>query len=180
MCSSDLAAGKDGKPALRALTDPELKRIESLVQQAVGFDPQRGDAVSVVNAPFARDIAAENEEEKTPLWEHPRAMEFLRIVVGGLAVLALILFVLRPMFRQLMGAKPEQKKKKLANEATVIPLEDEEIPVALSASTPDAPVQALPPGTMTFDDKLEVARAAVSNDSKRVAQVVRDWVESDA
>jgi flagellar M-ring protein FliF len=33
---------------------------------------------------------------------------------------------------------------------------------------------------MTFDDKLEVARAAVSNDSKRVAQVVRDWVESDA
>ena len=174
------AAGKDGKPALRALTDPELKRIESLVQQAVGFDPQRGDAVSVVNAPFARDIAAENEEEKTPLWEHPRAMEFLRIVVGGLAVLALILFVLRPMFRQLMGAKPEQKKKKLANEATVIPLEDEEIPVALSASTPDAPVQALPPGTMTFDDKLEVARAAVSNDSKRVAQVVRDWVESDA
>jgi len=176
------AAGKDGKPALRALTDPELKRIESLVQQAVGFDQQRGDAVSVVNAPFARDIAALNEEEKTPLWEHPRAMEFLRIVVGGLAVLALILFVLRPMFRQLMGARPEQKKKKklASDETTVIALEDEEIPVALSSPSPDAPVQALPPGAMTFDDKLEVARAAVSNDSKRVAQVVRDWVESDA
>ena len=176
------AAGKDGKPALRALTDPELKRIESLVQQAVGFDQQRGDAVSVVNAPFARDIAALNEEEKTSLWEHPRAMEFLRIVVGGLAVLALILFVLRPMFRQLMGARPEQKKKKKAanEETTVIALEDEEIPVALSSPSPDAPVQALPPGAMTFDDKLEVARAAVSNDSKRVAQVVRDWVESDA
>jgi len=176
------AAGKDGKPALRALTDPELKRIESLVQQAIGFDLQRGDAVSVVNAPFARDIAALNEEEKTPLWEHPRAMEFLRIVVGGLAVLALILFVLRPMFRQLMGARPEQKKKKklASDETTVIALEDEEIPVALSSPSPDAPVQALPPGAMTFDDKLEVARAAVSNDSKRVAQVVRDWVESDA
>jgi flagellar M-ring protein FliF len=172
-------AGKDGKPALRALTDPELKRIESLVQQAIGFDTQRGDAVSVVNAPFARDIATLGEEEKTPLWEHPRAMEFLRIVVGGLAVLALILFVLRPMFRQLMGAKPEQKKK-IASDATVVTLEDEEIPVALSSPTQEAPPPALPPGTMTFDDKLEVARAAVSNDSKRVAQVVRDWVESDA
>jgi len=171
--------GKDGKPALRALTDPELKRIESLVQQAIGFDTQRGDAVSVVNAPFARDIAALGEEEKTPLWEHPRAMEFLRILVGGLAVLALIAFVLRPMLRQLMGARPEQKKK-LASQATVVTLEDEEIPVALSSSMPDAPLHALPPGAMTFDDKLEVARAAVSNDSKRVAQVVRDWVESDA
>jgi len=174
------AAGKDGKPALRALTDPELKRIESLVQQAIGFDTQRGDAVSVVNAPFARDIAALDEQENTPLWEHPRAMEFLRIVVGGLAVLALILFVLRPMFRQLMGAKPDQKKKKLTSDATVIALEDDDIPVAISAPSHDAAMPALPPGAMTFDDKLEVARAAVSNDSKRVAQVVREWVESDA
>ncbi|BDU17851.1 flagellar basal-body MS-ring/collar protein FliF [Lysobacter auxotrophicus] len=175
------AIGKDGKPSLRSLNDAELKRIESLVQQAIGFDTQRGDAVSVVNAPFARDIAALGEEDKAPLWEHPRAMEFLRIVVGGLAVLALILFVLRPMFRQLMGARPEQKKnRKALAEATVVPVEDEEISVALSAPAQDAPPPALPPGTMSFDDKLEVARAAVSNDSKRVAQVVREWVESDA
>ena len=174
------AAGKNGKPSLRALTDPELKRIEALVQQAIGFDAQRGDAVSVVNAPFARDIAAQGEEDNVPLWEHPRAMEFLRIVVGGLAVLALILFVLRPMLRQLMGAKPEPKKnKKQIAEATIVPVEDEEIPVALSAPPQEAAPAALPPGTMSFDDKLEVARAAVSNDSKRVAQVVREWVESD-
>ncbi|QGW66192.1 flagellar M-ring protein FliF [Lysobacter soli] len=175
------AIGKDGKPSLRALNEAELKRIESLVQQAIGFDQQRGDAVSVVNAPFARDITAMGEEENTPLWEHPRAMEFLRIIVGGLAVLALILFVLRPMFRQLMGAKPDTKKnKKALAEATVIPVDDEEISVALSAPAQEAATPALPPGAMTFDDKLEVARAAVSNDSKRVAQVVRDWVESDA
>lgn len=171
------AAGKDGKPALRALTEPELKRIETLVQQAIGFDTQRGDAVSVVNAPFARDLALEGEGEKAPLWEHPRAMEFLRIAVGGLAVLVLILTVLRPLFRQLMGGKAP--KSKVAT-AKVVPVDDEEIPVALSAPVSDAVVPAvLAPGAMTFDDKLEVARAAVSNDSKRVAQVVRDWVESD-
>ncbi|GAA5078637.1 flagellar basal-body MS-ring/collar protein FliF [Lysobacter panacisoli] len=171
------AAGKDGKPALRALTDPELKRIETLVQQAIGFDTQRGDAVSVVNAPFARDIVANGEGEKAPLWEHPRAMEFLRIAVGGLAVLVLILTVLRPLFRQLMGGKTA--KPKIAT-AKVVPIDDDDIPVALSAPASDAVVPAvLAPGSMTFDDKLEVARAAVNNDSKRVAQVVRDWVESD-
>ncbi|HEY0503165.1 MAG TPA: flagellar basal-body MS-ring/collar protein FliF [Lysobacter sp.] len=172
------AAGKNGKPALRALTEPELKRIETLVQQAIGFDGQRGDAVSVVNAPFARDIAAEGESEKAPLWEHPRAMEFLRIAVGGLAVLVLILAVLRPMLRQLMGGKAPARAKAQIAAASVVPLEDDDVPVSLSAPAEAAPA-ALPPGAMTFDDKLEVARAAVSNDSKRVAQVVRDWVESD-
>ena len=147
------------------------------MQQAIGFDSQRGDAVSVVNAPFARDIAQNGQDEGVPLWEHPRAMEFLRIAVGGLAVLVLILAVLRPMLRQLLGVKPQPKKSKVT-EATIVPTEEEDIPVALSAPSDAAPA-ALPPGTMTFDDKLEVARAAVSNDSKRVAQVVRDWVESD-
>lgn len=170
------AAGKNGKPALRALTDPELKRIENLVQQAIGFDGQRGDAVSVVNAPFARDLVADGEGEKAPLWEHPRAMEFLRIAVGGLAVLVLILTVLRPLFRQLLGGKAPAKAQ--IARATVVQDEEQDVQVALSAPTADAPA-ALPPGAMTFDDKLEVARAAVSNDSKRVAQVVRDWVESD-
>ena len=61
--------------------------------------------------------------------------------------------------------------------ATVVPADDEDVAVALSAPTDATP--ALPPGAMTFDDKLEVARAAVNNDSKHVAQVVRDWVESD-
>ncbi len=171
------AAGKDGKPALRALTDPELKRIESLVQQAVGFDSQRGDAVSVVNAPFARDITDVGESDKAPLWEHPRAMEFLRIAVGGLVVLVLIVTVLRPLFRQLMGGKSMAKPQQIAT-ATVVPVDDD---VAVSLSAPsDAAPAALPPGAMSFDDKLEVARTAVSTDSKRVAQVVRDWVESDA
>jgi len=47
------APGKDGKPTERALNAQEIQRIQSLVQQAIGFDAQRGDAVTVVNSPFA-------------------------------------------------------------------------------------------------------------------------------
>jgi flagellar M-ring protein FliF len=32
---------------------------------------------------------------------------------------------------------------------------------------------------MDFDEKLQVARTAVSNDPKRVANVIRNWVEVD-
>ncbi|MBF6025607.1 flagellar basal-body MS-ring/collar protein FliF [Lysobacter niastensis] len=170
--------GKNRKPSLRPLNEAELKRIQTLVEQAIGFDSTRGDAVSVVNAPFARDLT-DGADDAPPVWEraweHPRAMEVLRIVLGGLAVLVLILTVLRPAFRQLMGGKPAAKAQVAT--ATVIPVADEDVPVALSS--PAAQAVGGAPALMSFDEKLDVARVAVNNDSKRVAQVVRDWVESD-
>lgn len=173
------APGPNGKPRLRALGDAELKRIETLVQQAIGFDGARGDAVSVVNAPFARDALA-GEEEKPPLWERlwqdPRAREVLRIAVGGLALLVLIFAVLRPALRAMLGPRPAPAAALPAAAAGT----DEDVPVALSAPAEPNPLAApAAPGAMSFEEKLEVARAAVSNDSKRVAQVVREWVESD-
>lgn len=163
------ATGK--KPAERALTAAELQRIETLVQQAIGFDGQRGDVVSVVNAPFARGTDVE-PDAAPPVWQNPRARDLLRTALGGLAVLLLIFTVLRPAFRQLIAPKPRQ-----ATVATLVEV-DEEIPVTLTAQT--RPARAAPsPALMNFDEKLEVARSAVNTDAKRVAQVVRNWVESD-
>jgi flagellar M-ring protein FliF len=166
-----VGAGEAGKkPKERALDAAEVKRIETLVQQAIGFDAQRGDVVSVVNAPFARG-AVELDESGPPIWQQPRAQELVRLVFGGLAVLLLIFTVLRPAFRQLLAPKPR------AATATLSVIEpDEELPVSLSSPQPSRAGTAV---MMNFDDKLEVARTAVSTDAKRVAQVVRDMVESD-
>jgi flagellar M-ring protein FliF len=102
---------KDGKPALRPLSPAEVKRIETLVQQAVGFDSTRGDVVSVVNAAFARD-AADIDDAAPPIWDNPRARDLLRTLLGGLAVLLVVWFVLRPAFRQLLtrAATPRRRR----------------------------------------------------------------------
>ncbi|KGM57356.1 hypothetical protein N799_07905 [Lysobacter arseniciresistens ZS79] len=164
----------DGKTSYRALTDNELARIETLVQQAIGFNATRGDTVSVVNAPFARGDALD-APEAPPFWQHPRAQELLRIGLGGLAVLVLILTVLRPAFRQLLAPRAPQTAV-----VTVLP-EDEEIPVSLSspAEKPKPQPRVTAEAAMNFDEKLTVAKTAVANDPKRVANVVRNWVESD-
>ena len=111
-------------------------------RQPRGFDAQRGDAVSVVNAPFARDVAAQGEEDNVPLWEHPRAMEFLRIVVGGLAVLALILFVLRPMLAQVDWRRQIRVRqaayRQLAARLRGVPGVTIAVPVAPPGSVPQA------------------------------------------
>lgn len=167
-------AGKDGKVKTRALTPAEVTRIQTLVQQAVGFDAQRGDAVSVVNAPFARDTLNAPVDEGVPFWQHPKARELLRTALGGLAVLALIFTVLRPASRQLL-----QPKAPMPAVATVIP--NDEVPVSIGGARagPTPVAVAAPPQNAHFDEKLNMARTAVNTDAKRVAQVVRDWVEAD-
>ncbi|MDH5834948.1 flagellar M-ring protein FliF C-terminal domain-containing protein, partial [Luteimonas kalidii] len=158
-----------------ALNAAEITRIETLVQQAIGFDAARGDVVSVVNAPFARG-ALDAPMEGPPIWQHPRARELARLVFGGLAVLLLIFTVLRPASRQLLAPKVAT--------ATVLPAADvdDEPPVTLSAPAQAKVVAAsgpVPASAMNFDDKLEIARTAVNTDPKRVAQVVRDMVAAD-
>jgi flagellar M-ring protein FliF len=166
-------AGKDGKPKLRALTPAEQQRIQQLVQQAIGFDTARGDAVSVVNAPFARDASADGGDS-TPIWQDPHARELLRTILGGIAVIILIFTVLRPAFRQLLAPKPI-----IPQQSAVATIVAEELQEAATprVSRPGDP--ALPTAAMQFDQKLEVARGAVTSDPKRVAQVVRDMVGSD-
>lgn len=166
-------AAKDGKPKLRALTAAEQQRIQGLVQQAIGFDQKRGDVVSVVNAPFARDVAADGADD-TPIWQNPQARDLLRTILGGLALLALIFTVLRPALKQLLAPRPIIP----ANSAVAAIVAEELHGDAGHARLPRDP--ALPTAAMQFDQKIDVARGAVTSDPKRVAQVVRDMVATDA
>lgn len=170
------APGKDGQVKLRALDAAEIQRIQTLVQQAIGFDAQRGDAVSVVNAPFAADAAADAGEEP-PIWQHPKARDLLRTVLGGLAVLALIFTVLRPAFKQILAPKTVVPAKSTVQ--TIVAEEIEQEQAGAQRAPRDAQAPGLPSAAMQFEDKLTVARGAVTQDPKRVAQVVRDMVASD-
>jgi flagellar M-ring protein FliF len=164
------APGKNGKSVERALNAQELQRIQSLVQQAIGFDSQRGDVVTVVNSPFAREPEA--KADPLPIWENPRARDLLRTLLGGLAVLAVVWFVLRPAFRALTTPKVAVKQTVQETETVqLIEQEENEAPPALT--------QERIAKRRDFEAKVQVARDAVSADSKRVASVVRDLVNAD-
>ncbi|WP_352889055.1 flagellar basal-body MS-ring/collar protein FliF [Sinimarinibacterium thermocellulolyticum] len=152
---------------LSPLTEAELAKVEALVREAVGFDAERGDSVSVQNAPFIRDgIEA---PQAPPLWQRPELRELARQAGGALLVLVLILFVLRPTLRQLL-ATPLRASPPAAlaqgDEAQRAVADDR---VALSAES-----AALP--ALAYENKLQTARAAVAQDPKRVAQVIKNWV----
>ena len=173
--------GKDGKPALQALSAEEIKRVEDLVRQAVGFDAARGDVVSVVNAPFVREDGQAVEPAKW--WEDPRLRDIARLVLGALVVLALLFGVLRPALRQIAGPAPKVKSRAeaLAEQTAEVSLVEDELPALaddVAQIGRNRQPMALP--SDVYEDRLRNARDAVKTDSKRVAQVVKDWLGNEA
>ncbi|HEU5443368.1 MAG TPA: flagellar M-ring protein FliF C-terminal domain-containing protein, partial [Steroidobacteraceae bacterium] len=167
--------GKDGKPTKVPLSADDLARVTQLVKDAVGFDAARGDSVSVVNESLDADTtpAAEGSYQAPPLWQTPFAWSVLRIVAGLVVVLVLVLSVLRPLVRTLiapmrLGSAPGTQALPGAAQEGAAGV------AALPAAQKDPAVTAV-----THEQQLAQARSLVSQDPKRVAQVVRGWVGSD-
>ncbi len=174
-------AGANGKTTMVPLDAATLTRVEALVKEAVGFDAARGDSVSVMNAPFVREPVP---VEDVPFWEspwlqNPMVRDVARYGLGAIVVLALLFGVLRPAMRQII----QPRAKKAAPDAVDVSLvdegdEDARIVAALRQDHAEISVpRAL--ASDAYEDRLRHAREAVKNDSKQVAQVVKDWVASD-
>src|SRR5580700_100202 len=95
---------KDGKVKEVALTAQQLDHVTQLVKDAVGFDEARGDNVNVVNASFtAEPVTPEGELESPSFWESPLFLNIAKLGAGLAVLLVLVLSVLRPMVRSLVG-----------------------------------------------------------------------------
>jgi flagellar M-ring protein FliF len=144
--------GSDGKTAQRPLSQPEIDNVTKLVKDAVGFDQARGDSVNVVNAPFAQQTEVLTPQS-VPLWQRPWLMNIARLIFGALILVALALGVLRPLIRNL---------------ATQV-LPPPPAPAALTEGRSPGP-------QLAYEQQVVQARNLVSQDPKRVAQVVKTWV----
>jgi flagellar M-ring protein FliF len=157
-------------PALRALTAEELAQVEKLVKEAVGFDTERGDTVSVMNAPFARPDALPPIED-LPLWQQPEVRDYLRLGLGTLVVLVLVFGVLRPLLRNLAQPRVLEPVLETVDAGGGLP--------ALTGETAQT-AELLGPPMDPHEQRLAQARQAVQQDPRKVAQVVKNWVGSDA
>ncbi|MEQ8799383.1 MAG: flagellar basal-body MS-ring/collar protein FliF [Salinisphaeraceae bacterium] len=152
------------------LTDAEITRLESLVRDAVGFNADRGDTVSVMNAAFVSPEIT--DMPAAPIWQSPALRDWGRQIMGGLLVLILLFAVLRPVLRQILS-QPNFNAMR-----NVTPVEDELGDDRLTLSGPRAAAAAAV-SDGPYEQQLMLARQAVSNDAKRVAQVVQTWVKQD-
>lgn len=184
---AEAVAGADGEGqaemTMQALAPEEIAQIEQIVREAIGFDANRGDTVSITSALFQRPEAPPPIETSVldNIGSYTAAGWKL---MGFILLIALIFGVLRPLLKSLVTASA-QAVVAGAQPRYVTPegmaYDQQGQPMALAPGQlagPGNPNMAMP--QQSYDQQLGRARAMVNEDPARVAGVLKNWVAADA
>lgn len=170
-----------GKTTYRALSTAEKQQVSDLAMQAMGFNKERGDTISVVNTPFVAE--AQEKLVEPPLWKDPLMIEYgkdaLRFLAGVVVLMLIYKKLLKPMAVKLTGA--DKKQQALAAGAAALTGPDGS-PIARAAEGEDALVTlsgeapALPSG---LDQTLLAAKQVAKDNPRMVANVVSSWTSAE-
>ena len=162
--------GKDGKPTTKAIPESEMKQINELVREAMGFSKERGDTLSIANAPFT---ASEPEDRSLPIWKDPENISYAKdifkyLIIGGILAL-LYLKVIQPSLKTMFP--PPKEEEPGSTEAVtdalgnvIITGEDGEDIVAIDH----------------YAVKIQKTRDIAHADPKAVANIIKEWMGANA
>ena len=167
-------------------TPEDIDRITALVRDAVGYNADRGDSVTVINKRFAQPEIAVIEE--TPIWEQSWFAGALRQGAGALFVLILVFGVLMPVLRRLTAVGSDSRALVAAGagnnggmdmqyadlQADGTRMRDDSV----TLSGGDDLLLSGP--TESYERQLSAIKGLVAQDPARVAQVVKNWIANDA
>lgn len=159
----------------------ELDAIQSLIKTAIGFKEERGDSVTVINQSFlpAEQLEPAPEPE---LWEQSWFEPVLKTSLSGIALALLVLMVIRPTARALIGRHKTPDKAtgddaessdESGGDGEQALLESDRL--SLSASSGEL----LEPPARVHGDILNLAREMANQDPQRVATVLKKWMDND-
>lgn len=173
-------AQADGSFSTQPYSDEDLSRFASLVKEAVGYDAARGDRVTVTNAAF-------RVEEAAPVprpWEQPWFMSMLKQVIAAIAIILLVFGVLRPAVKGLSGRDEARNAQSGGADAVKEAVMDDGYDGAMLQTDAQGETMALNgpdellmlESPLNYEKRLEFAQKAIDDDPKRVAQVVKSWM----
>lgn len=160
----------------RQHTPEEIERLTQLVRDAVGFDIQRGDSVSLNNIAFTQPGEMAPLPEPA-MWEEPWFWDVAKQVLGGLVLLLLVFGLLRPIMRSLVEKAPAPAARMAtAPGAAGMAGGLAEDQLALTQA-PGAPMLA--PPVMAHEERMRNIRSLADNEPQLVAEVLKGWVSGD-
>jgi len=121
---------KDGKPQPAAFSEQEIKQINDLVREAVGFVDARGDKVSVANIPFTPEKVI-----STPFYREPGVIDFGKDLIKYGVIAAVLGFFVFGILKPMITPVPEQL---VVDGVTMDEAEDERLKAELAAMSPEA------------------------------------------
>ncbi|MBD8165266.1 flagellar basal-body MS-ring/collar protein FliF [Erwinia persicina] len=165
-----------GKPV--ALNEAQIKQIEDLTREAMGFSEQRGDSLNVVNSPFT---ANEDLADDLPFWKQPAFIEQMFEAGRWLLVLIVAFILYRKLVRPQLRRRAEQEKAALeaASVAAARRAEDEESGISVKLSKDELDQERKSQHRMSAEVMSQRIREMSENDPRVVALVIRQWMKDE-
>ncbi len=188
--------GEDQPATPNPYTPEEVERMQQLVRGVVGFDEARKDVVSVVQAKFEPEAPM---DLSVPWHKDESTMTNIKSGFLGLLFVAFLMVVVRPVVMHMMNrdkeaaeaaavAVQQAQADAVAAEAAALEAEEsaarelspneslEEMKAKMKPKKSNISAEMLDTAN-TYDDKVALIRMIVSEDSARVASVLKNMIK---
>ncbi len=158
-------------------TPEELANIESILRNGLGIDAERGDRLVVSSLPFPPQPAP------TPWWmQRDTIVDMASWAKDALIVILAYFLVLRPLIRIVQRRFMAAPSSDLAQAQPVLERSTgPALPASGAAGRPAVPLLEsgdLPQAGSPVDVMVDHLRALAAKEPERVAEVVKQWVQS--
>ncbi|MEG3128255.1 flagellar basal-body MS-ring/collar protein FliF [Pantoea cypripedii] len=167
-------ADDKGKPV--ALNDQQIKQIEDLTREAMGYSQTRGDSINVVNSPFNVTEPAGGD---LPFWQQQSFFDQL-MTAGRWLLVALVAFILyRKLVRPQLLRKREQEQAAVEAAAARAAAQEEEQAYSVQLSKDEVDQERKSTNRMSAEVLSQRIRDMSENDPRVVALVIREWMSNE-
>ncbi len=153
----------------------ELKRLELLVKDSVGFSAARGDSVSVINSIF---LGGAQEIGEPEFWRQPWFWEIVKQILAGLFLLIVIFGVIRPIVRNLVDRGKQDEVSEIEGELDDLG-EGDDLFGDDRVTLAGADEFLLPGASDGFERQLDALKGLIAEDPARVAQAFKKWINEE-
>jgi flagellar M-ring protein FliF len=176
-----MGVDENGAKVEKPLSDAERERLTSLLQEAIGYDAQRGDKVTLVSSNFAE----EQQFAGRSWYDAPWLEDAIKQLVIVLILAVVVLGALKPFLTRLLDASSASAMR--ADEPVIG--EGESIEVREGETLEDIKARLKPKKAAisaelldtanTYDDKVTLIRMLVGDDAGRVTAVLKSLIQRD-
>lgn len=153
-----------------AMSEAELARIHTLVQEAIGYSAARGDSINIMNSPFNGIV----EEPTPPLWQQENVQALLMSLARYLMIAIIGWVMWRKLVRPAWERHQEARLHVLAMEKQA---RDETQAAQKRAAEQEAQLRAKQRENTELSSKQ--LREIAEQEPRIIAQVIRQWMNKE-
>ncbi|WP_256741107.1 flagellar basal-body MS-ring/collar protein FliF, partial [Cronobacter sakazakii] len=161
----------NGKPL--ALTAEQLKQIEDLTREAMGYSDKRGDTLNVVNSQFT---ASDESGGELPFWKQQAFIDQLLSAGRWLVVLIVAWLLWRKAVRPQLQRRAEEVKRVQEMQQQRKEVEES---VEVRLSKDEQTQQRRANQRLSAEVMSQRIREMSDNDPRVVALVIRQWMSNE-